>query len=223
MRRRGGVAERPAELLDAEVQAGVEVDERLPPDELPDLLPADAQPGPIAVLDERRRGPSRFAAAARMLVVLDGDQARVLDSGEFTIENTTPDGQRDTLVIDGAAIDRSVVIDGIRVKGTVTGARSSAAVLIDNGNLLKKLVFPRINLPLIVAGVALINNLLLLLATIVVLAILGHSPSIYFLWVPALILLTLSLGLGVGLVVLLCLYFAPDEVASVITSLSGVF
>ncbi len=73
-------------------------------------------------------------------------------------------------------------------------------VFIDNGNLLKKLMFPRINLPLIVAGVALANNLLLLIATILVLAILGHPPGIYLLWVPALMLLTLSLGLGLGLV-----------------------
>jgi hypothetical protein len=33
----------------------------------------------------------------------------------------------------------------------------------------------------------------------------------------------IALLLGVGLVGLLCLFGAPDEVASVITSLSGVF
>ena len=50
-------------------------------------------------------------------------------------------------------------------------------VFIDNGNLLKKMLFPRINLPLIIAGSALINNLLLLLAILVVFALLGHVPG----------------------------------------------
>ncbi len=72
-------------------------------------------------------------------------------------------------------------------------------VFIDNGNLLKKMLFPRINLPLIIAGSALINNILLLLAVLVVFALLGHVPSVQFAWMPLLILLTMALGLGLGL------------------------
>jgi lipopolysaccharide transport system permease protein len=72
-------------------------------------------------------------------------------------------------------------------------------VFIDNGNLMKKMLFPRINLPLIVAGSALINNLLLLLAILVVFALLGHIPGPRFAWAPLLILMTMGLGLGVGL------------------------
>jgi lipopolysaccharide transport system permease protein len=72
-------------------------------------------------------------------------------------------------------------------------------VFIDNGNLLKKMAFPRINLPLIIAGSALINNLLLLLAVLVVFALLGHVPGKQVAWIPLLILLTMGLGLGVGL------------------------
>jgi lipopolysaccharide transport system permease protein len=72
-------------------------------------------------------------------------------------------------------------------------------VFIDNGNLLKKMLFPRINLPLIIAGSALVNNLLLLLAILVVFALLGHVPGARFAWMPFLILLTMALGLGVGL------------------------
>lgn len=72
-------------------------------------------------------------------------------------------------------------------------------LFIENGNLLKKIVFPRICLPLIVAGSALFNNLLLFVATIAVFALLGHIPGIQVFWVPLLILITLALGLGIGL------------------------
>lgn len=72
-------------------------------------------------------------------------------------------------------------------------------LFIDNGNILKKIVFPRICLPLIVAGSALFNNLLLFLAIIVVFGLLGHIPGAQIAWVPLLMLLTLALGLGVGL------------------------
>jgi lipopolysaccharide transport system permease protein len=60
-------------------------------------------------------------------------------------------------------------------------------------------LFPRINLPLIAAGSALVNNVLLFLATITAFVLLGHTPGIQILWMPILILLTLALGLGVGL------------------------
>jgi len=72
-------------------------------------------------------------------------------------------------------------------------------VFIDNANLLKKMAFPRINLPLIIAGSALINNLLLLLAILVVFALLGHVPGRQVAWIPLLIFLAMGLGLGVGL------------------------
>lgn len=72
-------------------------------------------------------------------------------------------------------------------------------VFIDNGGLLKKLVFPRICLPLVVAGSALVGNLLLLVATALVYLVLGHLPGVQFLWLPALVALTLALALGLGL------------------------
>jgi lipopolysaccharide transport system permease protein len=72
-------------------------------------------------------------------------------------------------------------------------------VFIDNGNLLKKMLFPRINLPLIIAGSALINNLLLLLAILVVFALAGHFPGARLAWLPLPMLVTLLLALGVGL------------------------
>ncbi|MBI3610814.1 MAG: ABC transporter permease [Nitrospirae bacterium] len=73
-------------------------------------------------------------------------------------------------------------------------------LFIDNGNLLKKIVFPRISLPLIVTGSALFNNLLLFMAIIVVFGLLGHAPGVQIAWVPLLMLVTLALALGIGLV-----------------------
>lgn len=72
-------------------------------------------------------------------------------------------------------------------------------LFIDNGNLMKKMAFPRICLPLIATGTALVNNLLLLLAVFAVFAALGHYPGSQLLWLPLLIALTLLLSLGLGL------------------------
>ncbi len=72
-------------------------------------------------------------------------------------------------------------------------------VFIDNGNLLKKMLFPRINLPLIISGSALINNFLLLLAILLAFTLMGHLPGPELGWLPVLMVLTLLLGLGLGL------------------------
>lgn len=72
-------------------------------------------------------------------------------------------------------------------------------VFIDNGNLLKKMAFPRIALPLIVTGSAILNNLLMLVAVVVIFGLLGHLPSLSFAWLPMLMLLTLALAIGMGL------------------------
>lgn len=73
-------------------------------------------------------------------------------------------------------------------------------LFIDNGNLMKKMAFPRICLPLIASGAVLVNNALLLAAILVVFMALGHVPSVMVMWLPLLILLVMSLGLGVGLI-----------------------
>jgi lipopolysaccharide transport system permease protein len=76
----------------------------------------------------------------------------------------------------------------------------SLTVFVDNGNLLKKMMFPRISLPLIVSGTALVNNLLLFVAILVVFALLGHYPGWQALWLPVLIVLNVMLGVGLGLI-----------------------
>ena len=83
-------------------------------------------------------------------------------------------------------------------------------LFIDNANILKKIAFPRICLPLIVAGSALLNNVLLFLAIILVFGVLGHVPGAQVAWVPALMLLTLALATGIGLILGVLNVFVRD-------------
>jgi lipopolysaccharide transport system permease protein len=73
-------------------------------------------------------------------------------------------------------------------------------LFIDNGNLMKKMAFPRICLPLIAAGSTTVNNLLLMVAIFGVFAALGHIPDVHVLWLPVLIAVNLLLSLGLGMV-----------------------
>jgi len=72
-------------------------------------------------------------------------------------------------------------------------------LFIDNGNILKKLVFPRIALPLIVTGSASVNNALLLVAILMIFAILGHLPGTALIWLPVVMVINVALALGLGL------------------------
>lgn len=72
-------------------------------------------------------------------------------------------------------------------------------LFIDSGNLMKKMAFPRICLPLIAAGTMLVNNLMLLAAVFVVFAVLGHFPDHHAVWLPVLMAITMMLAMGIGL------------------------
>ena len=72
-------------------------------------------------------------------------------------------------------------------------------VFIDNGNLLKKMAFPKIALPIIVTGSALVSNVLVFVAIVIVFAVLGHFPAPAVLWLPVLTLIALALAVGFGL------------------------
>ena len=72
-------------------------------------------------------------------------------------------------------------------------------LFVDNGNILKKLAFPKIALPLIVVGTALVNNALLFLAMLVIFGALGHWPGTALLWLPLLTVVTVALAIGLGL------------------------
>lgn len=86
----------------------------------------------------------------------------------------------------------------------------SLNIFIENGNLIKKMAFPKITLPLIVTGSALVNNLLLFGAILGVFGFLGHIPTMQLLWLPVLIVITLALGLGLGLMLGIINVFIRD-------------
>lgn len=83
-------------------------------------------------------------------------------------------------------------------------------VFIENGNLMKKMRFPRIALPVVVVGSCLLNNLLLFVAVLVVFAVLGQMPSLEMLWLIPLTLAVTSLAIGIGLVLGVLNVFVRD-------------
>lgn len=86
----------------------------------------------------------------------------------------------------------------------------SLTLFIDNGELMKKIAFPRVCLPLIAGGGALINNVLLLAAIFAVFAVLGHYPDHHVLWLPVLMGLTLFMCMGLGLLLGILNVFMRD-------------
>jgi len=73
-------------------------------------------------------------------------------------------------------------------------------LFVEQGNLMKKMSFPRITLPAIVIGSCLLNNLLLFIAMLGIFALLGHQFSATMLWLVPLTLIVVLLALGVGLI-----------------------
>lgn len=94
-------------------------------------------------------------------------------------------------------------------------------VFVDNAGLLKKMVFPRVCLPMIVVGSALLNNLLLFLAMLLVFALLGHTPTASLLWLAPLVLVTTAFALGFGLLLGVLNVFIRDigQVMSIVLQL----
>jgi lipopolysaccharide transport system permease protein len=78
------------------------------------------------------------------------------------------------------------------------------ACFLENANLLKKLIFPRLCLPVIVLGNALVNFSIIFTLFTVFLLLTGNFPGLLFfaLIPPLAILLMMAIGLGVTLGVL---------------------
>jgi ABC-type polysaccharide/polyol phosphate export systems, permease component len=76
----------------------------------------------------------------------------------------------------------------------------SLTLFVDNGNLMKKIFFPRATLPFIAVGSALVSNILLFIATLLIFGLAGHMPTVAVLWVPVLMGVTIVFSLGLGLV-----------------------
>lgn len=89
-------------------------------------------------------------------------------------------------------------------------------IFIEYGSLLKKISFPRLCLPIIVWGSALINHVLLLMAIAVVFLFFGHYPGIAWLIIPLGILLISLFAFGLG--VLLGIFNVFNRDVSQVTS-----
>jgi lipopolysaccharide transport system permease protein len=75
----------------------------------------------------------------------------------------------------------------------------SLTLFIDHAASLKKISFPKLTLPIVGAGIALINNLIFQALMFAGFAALGHWPGWSILWMPFLTLLCIALGLSLGL------------------------
>ena len=75
----------------------------------------------------------------------------------------------------------------------------SLTIFIDNANLLKKMSFPKLTLPLITIGTSLVNFLLLFTVMYIIFIFLGHIPYHALYWIPILVFITLGLSVGLGL------------------------
>ena len=84
------------------------------------------------------------------------------------------------------------------------------SIFIEQGNLMKKMRFPRIALPVIVLGSCLLNNLLLFVAVLVVFALLGHMPTMQMFWLIPLTIAVTALALGLGLILGVLNVFVRD-------------
>ena len=83
-------------------------------------------------------------------------------------------------------------------------------VFVDNSSLLRKMNFPRIALPFIVVGSALVNNSALMVVVLAALPLLGYMPDAHWLWLPLLITITAMFAAGFGLVLGTLHVFARD-------------
>jgi len=91
-------------------------------------------------------------------------------------------------------------------------------VFITYAGSLKKISFPRLCLPMIVWGSALVNHLLLLAAIAVVFLFLGHPPNVTWIVLPLSVLLISMFAFGLGLLMGIINVFARDvaEVAGIL-------
>lgn len=83
-------------------------------------------------------------------------------------------------------------------------------LFIDQGNLMKKMRFPRITLPVIAVGSCLLNYGLLLVALLLVFALLGQSLTLYVFWLVPLTMVVTALAVGIGLVLGVLNVFVRD-------------
>lgn len=97
----------------------------------------------------------------------------------------------------------------------------SMTIFIEQSSALKKIAFPRLCLPVIVWGGAIINHLLLLSAIAVIFVFFGHFPGRAWIYLPIGIALISALAFGLGVFLGILNVFARDvgQVMTVIMQL----
>lgn len=92
------------------------------------------------------------------------------------------------------------------------------SVFLEYAGVLKKIAFPRICLPVIVWGGALLNHVLLLAALVVVFLFFGHYPGLSWLVLPVGIVLISMFAFGLGVLLGIFNVFSRDvgQVTSVV-------
>lgn len=83
-------------------------------------------------------------------------------------------------------------------------------LFIVHGNLMKKVMFPKVVLPSVVVGTSVLDNLMLFLATLACFVAIGHLPTMQLVWLPVLMLVTVMLAVGCGLVLGILNVFIRD-------------
>lgn len=86
----------------------------------------------------------------------------------------------------------------------------SMTIFIEQAPALKKIAFPRLCLPVIVWGGAIINHVLLLLAIAVIFVFFGHYPGIAWIYIPVGIALISAQAFGIGVFLGILNVFARD-------------
>lgn len=86
----------------------------------------------------------------------------------------------------------------------------SLNIFVENANLLKKVSFPKITLPLITVGSAFVSNLLLFISIIIIFTLMGHFITLHILWLPLLFIIVLLFSMGLGLILGILNVFIRD-------------
>lgn len=76
----------------------------------------------------------------------------------------------------------------------------SITVFIDNGNVLKKISFPRTILPIVIVSTSVITNLIFLALILITFLIVGFPIGWNILWLPVLMLINVAFASGIGLI-----------------------
>jgi len=80
-----------------------------------------------------------------------------------------------------------------------TGLTQSSGSLVGNANLVKKIYFPRLTIPISTVLSGVIDFVLAFVILLGMMAYYGVTPTVNVLWLPALLMLALVTSLGVGL------------------------